>query len=167
MGVEKILDREQALQRGRETQSLGRCIVFTNGCFDLLTPGHVHLLSEAKRMGDLLVVGLNTDASIRSIKGPERPIYSERDRAFLLSAIEWVDVVTLFDELTPVDLIVALHPDVLVKGEEYAVPDIVGAKEVMSWGGSVCRVSMKEGISTTRTIEKIRQVGEKTGCHDE
>lgn len=129
-------------------------IVFTNGVFDILHVGHVELLNKAKSFGDVLVVGVNSDASVRRLKGPSRPINSQRDRCNLLLAFSMVDHVCVFEEDTPLELIQALRPDVLVKGSEYSVAKIVGAAEVRSWGGRVRRVKMKPGYSTTAIIRR-------------
>jgi rfaE bifunctional protein nucleotidyltransferase chain/domain len=131
-------------------------VVFTNGVFDLLHAGHIDLLTAARALGDSLVVGLNTDASVHQLKGPTRPIHSEADRAYVVAALECVDAVTVFDEDTPLELIMALHPDVLVKGGDYTPDTIVGRTEVESWGGRVHVVPLTSGHSTTRIIEALR-----------
>jgi rfaE bifunctional protein nucleotidyltransferase chain/domain len=131
-------------------------IVFTNGCFDLLHRGHIELLLAAKRLGDRLVVGINSDRSIQRLKGPSRPLVNEMDRAFMLLQLRPVDHVTIFDEDTPLETIRVLEPDVLVKGAEYGRGDIVGADFVEETGGTVVRVEMVEGYSTSYFIEKIR-----------
>lgn len=131
-------------------------IVFTNGCFDLLHRGHIVLLLEAKRLGNCLVVGINSDSSVVRLKGPSRPFVNEEDRAFMLLQLRPVDYVTIFDEDTPLETIRRLEPDVLVKGAEYPLDDIVGADFVEGRGGSVVRVSMLKGYSTSRFIEKLR-----------
>jgi D-beta-D-heptose 7-phosphate kinase/D-beta-D-heptose 1-phosphate adenosyltransferase len=134
---------------------LSRKIVFTNGCFDILHRGHIDCLGKAAAFGDYLVVGVNTDASTRRLKGPQRPINKEGDRLLLLAALEVVDAVILFDEPTPFELITALRPDVLAKGGDYNIDTIVGAKEVMGWGGTVEVIPYEQGYSTTGIIEKI------------
>jgi rfaE bifunctional protein nucleotidyltransferase chain/domain len=131
-------------------------VVFTNGVFDLLHAGHIDLLTAARALGDSLVVGLNTDASVHQLKGPTRPIHSEADRAYVVAALECVDAVTVFDEDTPLELIMALRPDVLVKGGDYTPDTIVGRAEVESWGGRVHVVPLTAGHSTTRIIEALR-----------
>lgn len=131
-------------------------VVFTNGVFDLLHPGHVDVLVGARRRGDALVVGLNSDASVVRLKGPERPIRSESERAHVLAALESVDAVTIFEEDTPLELIRALRPDVLVKGGDYSLETVVGAQDVRGWGGEVVIISLTAGHSTTRTIERLR-----------
>jgi len=137
-------------------RSKGRRIVFTNGCFDILHPGHVFYLEKAARMGDVLVVGLNSDASVRAIKGRERPINKERDRAKVLSALSFVDYVTIFGEATPERVIKKLKPDVLVKGGDWKAKDIVGGDFVKSRGGRVASIKFLKGHSTTSLIEKLR-----------
>lgn len=129
-------------------------VVFTNGVFDVLHRGHVVLLAAARAEGDALVVGLNSDASVRRLKGPARPITGERDRAYVLGALEMVDRVVLFDEDTPLALITALEPDVLAKGADYASDAIVGADVVTARGGRVVRVPLEGGYSTTGLIER-------------
>jgi rfaE bifunctional protein nucleotidyltransferase chain/domain len=131
-------------------------VVFTNGVFDLLHPGHVDLLVAARAAGDALVVGLNTDASVRRLKGPERPVRTEADRAYVLAALEMVDAVTLFSHDTPLELILALRPDVLVKGGDYSPDTVVGRREVEGWGGRVLIVPLTPGQSTTSIVEKLR-----------
>lgn len=131
-------------------------VVFTNGVFDLLHVGHVDLLIAARSMGDRLIVGLNSDASVRRLKGPARPVRSEHDRAYVVAALETVDAVTVFDQDTPLELILALRPDVLVKGGDYTPDTIVGRPEVESWGGRVHVVPLTAGQSTTRIIEALR-----------
>ncbi len=131
-------------------------IVFTNGCFDILHAGHIALLRNARSLGDILVIGLNTDDSVKRLKGPSRPLHSEADRATVLSELESVGLVVLFDEDTPIDLINALKPDVLVKGEDYKKHQVVGATEVESWGGRVELVPLLAGRSTTAAIERAK-----------
>ncbi len=131
-------------------------VVFTNGVFDLLHPGHIDLLVGARRQGDALVVGLNTDASVRRLKGPGRPVRTEAERAYVLAALAMVDVVVLFAEDTPLDLIRALEPDVLVKGGDYTEATIVGAPDVRARGGAVVVIPLTPGQSTTSIIERLR-----------
>jgi D-beta-D-heptose 7-phosphate kinase/D-beta-D-heptose 1-phosphate adenosyltransferase len=133
----------------------GRRVVFTNGVFDLLHRGHIDLLLAARRAGDALVVGLNTDASVRRLKGDARPVRSQADRAYVVAALAMVDVVVLFDQDTPLELIRALTPDVLVKGGDYTEDTIVGAADVRANGGSVIVVPLTEGHSTTATVEQL------------
>jgi D-beta-D-heptose 7-phosphate kinase/D-beta-D-heptose 1-phosphate adenosyltransferase len=132
-------------------------LVFTNGVFDLLHPGHVDVLTGARARGDALVVGVNGDASVRRLgKGPERPVRAEWERAYVLAALECVDAVVLFEEDTPLQLIRALRPDVLVKGGDYDEATIVGAADVRAWGGDVVVVPLTPGQSTTSIVEKLR-----------
>ena len=129
--------------------------MFTNGVFDLLHPGHIDVLVAARRLGDALIVGLNTDASVRRLKGPERPVRSEAERAYVLAAVEAVDAVVLFGEDTPIDLVVTLEPDVIAKGGDYTVDTIVGAREVIARGGEAVVIPLTPGQSTTSIIEKL------------
>ena len=138
--------------RSRQT---GR-VVFTNGVFDLLHPGHVDVLVAARACGDVLVVGLNSDASVRRLKGPERPVRCEAERAYVLAALEAVDVVTLFEQDTPLELVRVLHPDVIVKGGDYSPDSVVGGEDVRARGGSVVIIPLTPGHSTTSTIERLR-----------
>lgn len=150
----KILSREEVLRRWARPRQ-GR-LVFTNGCFDLLHRGHAEYLAGARRLGDALLVALNTDDSVRRLKGPGRPIANEADRAYVIASLEAVDAVTLFDEDTPRELIAALLPDVLVKGGDYRPEDIVGREEVEAAGGRVLVLPLVQGRSTTRLLERIR-----------
>jgi D-beta-D-heptose 7-phosphate kinase/D-beta-D-heptose 1-phosphate adenosyltransferase len=135
----------------------GGLVAFTNGCFDILHAGHVRLLAAARQTADALVVGLNDDASVTRLKGPSRPLVPQAERAELLAALEAVDRVVLFGEDTPLETLLALRPDVLVKGADWAEDAIVGAREVKSWGGRVARVQLVPGTSTTAIIERIRE----------
>jgi rfaE bifunctional protein nucleotidyltransferase chain/domain len=146
-------------RRWREAQA-GR-VVFTNGVFDLLHPGHVDVLLGARRCGDALVLALNSDASVRRLKGPERPVRSEAERAYVAAAFEMVDCVVLFEQDTPLELIRALRPDVLVKGGDYSEATIVGAPEVRGWGGEVRVISLTPGQSTTNIINTLRGLQER------
>jgi D-beta-D-heptose 7-phosphate kinase/D-beta-D-heptose 1-phosphate adenosyltransferase len=136
----------------------GYSIVFTNGCFDILHKGHVAYLQSAKSMGDILIVGMNTDASVKRLKGEERPINTLEDRAFVLSALKSVDYVVPFDEDNPLTLIQSIKPDVLVKGGDYTMETIIGAKEVLAHGGRVEIIPFVEGKSTSSIIDAIRRV---------
>jgi D-beta-D-heptose 7-phosphate kinase/D-beta-D-heptose 1-phosphate adenosyltransferase len=149
----KVRDRDAA-RRWREQQA-GR-VVFTNGVFDLLHPGHVDVLLAARRAGDRLAVGVNSDASVRRLKGPERPVRSEAERAYVLAALEMVDCVVVFEEDTPLELIRHLRPDVLVKGGDYTESTIVGAPDVRAWGGDVRVIPLTPGQSTTNIIRSLR-----------
>lgn len=137
----------------------GERIVFTNGCFDLLHPGHIKLIAKAAALGDRLIVAINDDASVRRLKGEHRPIYPENERSEILLALRWVDFVTIFPEDTPLETIRAVRPDVLVKGEEYRQRDIVGADFVRSYGGRVARVQMKRGYSTRSIVRRVLRSG--------
>jgi len=152
----KILTRDELVDRyGRPREALR--LVFTNGCFDVLHRGHVSYLATARALGDALVVGVNTDASVRRLdKGSDRPLVGERDRAFVLAALECVDAVCLFDEDTPRALISAILPDVLVKGGDYTMDNVVGREEVVAAGGEVVLVPLVEGYSTTDLLTRIR-----------
>lgn len=150
------MSREEIRRKVEQWRLLGKTIAFTNGCFDILHIGHISSLSDAAREADFLVVGLNTDASTKRLKGPGRPVNNEQSRAVLLAALVIVDAVVLFDEDTPLELIKHIQPDVLVKGGDYTVENIVGAKEVIDRGGRVVINPIVEGFSTTGIIEKIR-----------
>lgn len=151
---EKIVSRDFFVRN--DLKRHGRKIVFTNGCFDVLHFGHVHYLLQAKELGDILVIGLNSDDSVRRLKGPTRPINGEKERAFVLSALACVDYVVVFDEDTPKDLIKTVRPDVLVKGGDYTLDNIVGADFVTQNGGTVTTIPFVEGFSSTRIIEKLK-----------
>jgi D-beta-D-heptose 7-phosphate kinase / D-beta-D-heptose 1-phosphate adenosyltransferase len=151
---DKILSRAQLLSRAALWRANAQRIVFTNGCFDLLHIGHITLLEEARRFGDRLVVGINTDSSVRALKGPSRPIVGERERARVLAALAAVDAVVAFDEPTPLALITELKPDVLVKGGDYATDSIVGAEQMRLWGGQVQIVPFVAGHSTTSLLAR-------------
>ena len=137
----------------------GKKVVFTNGCFDILHWGHVYYLQEARKLGDVLVVGVNSDSSIRRLKGPSRPINPLVDRMKVLAGLESVDAVISFSANTPLGLIKKIRPDVLVKGGDWPVDMIVGAKEVLSWGGRVITIPIQKGRSTSEVIEKIQTIG--------
>jgi len=134
-----------------------RRVAFTNGCFDLLHPGHLSLLEGARAEADALIVGINSDASVRELKGPSRPVIPEAERAEVLLGLDAVDAVVIYDEPTPLQVIEALRPDVLVKGADWALDQIVGREEVEAWGGRVVRVPLVPGRSTTGILERIRQ----------
>jgi D-beta-D-heptose 7-phosphate kinase/D-beta-D-heptose 1-phosphate adenosyltransferase len=152
--ADKICSWEQIAAKVAQWQ--GKKIVFTNGCFDLLHTGHVTYLEQAKKLGDKLIVGLNTDRSVSALKGPDRPIIHEMDRARVLAALEAVDAVVLFDQDTPLALISHIKPQVLVKGNDYAEEDVVGGTEVKSWGGTVALVPVVSGHSSSGIIEKLQ-----------
>jgi D-beta-D-heptose 7-phosphate kinase/D-beta-D-heptose 1-phosphate adenosyltransferase len=150
----KVLTRKQMSVRSASWKEIAERVVFTNGCFDLLHIGHITLLEQARSFGDRLIVAINSDRSVTELKGPSRPIVGERERATVLAALASVDAVVVFDEPTPLEMILALRPDVIVKGGDYDVSNVVGSKEVLSWGGQVKIVPIVEGFSTTRLIEK-------------
>ncbi len=154
----EVLDRDQLRQWGEAVHAAGRTIAFTNGCFDLLHSGHLASLTQAAENADELVVALNSDASVLQLKGPGRPLLPQMDRAALIAALRPVSAVTIFAEPTPLETILQIRPDVLVKGSEYTEEDIVGAPEVKSWGGRIVRVPMVPGWSTSQIIEAIRQL---------
>lgn len=149
--LQSVIDRLAPIRRDKK-------VVFTNGCFDLLHVGHVRYLKSAKELGDFLVVGINSDASVRALKGDERPLQNEEDRAEILASLECIDSVILFSDPTPVELIKAIQPDVLVKGGDWAIDKIVGADIVRTAGGQVTTIPFVNGRSTTRLVEKIRQL---------
>ncbi len=140
-----------------KAKAKGKTIVLTNGCFDLLHRGHLHLLKEAKKLGDLLIVAMNSDRSVRKIKGPDRPILPEEERAELIAALEMVDYVTSFDNPDPYEVIKELRPNVLVKGGDWDKDEIVGTEVVKGDGGEVAVVPYLEGYSTTQIIERMRK----------
>ena len=149
--------REQLVAKRRRWRDEGRRVVFTNGCFDLLHPGHIALLESARAEGDVLVVGLNSDRSVRMLKGEGRPVLPEAERAEALLALETVDAVVVYDEDTPRETIAALQPDVLVKGADWAEAAIVGRDEVLAAGGRVVRVPLVAGRSTSEVLARIRR----------
>ena len=157
MTESKILSRPQAIEQADRWRSDGQSIVFTNGCFDIVHLGHIDYLEKARALGERLILGLNTDASVSCIKGPLRPVVNEYARARLMAALQFVDAVTLFGEPTPLELIEAIRPDVLVKGDDYTVATIVGADFVLAHGGRVETVALVPGYSTTKLIERIKQ----------
>jgi len=151
-GLSKIL---KSLKKKRKR------IVFTNGCFDILHPGHISYLKKARALGDILVVGLNSDNSVRKLKGPPRPITPQKKRAELLGSLEFVDFITIFNESTPFNLIRKLKPHILVKGADWKTKDVVGRSFVESYGGKVRRIPFLKGYSTTRLIKKILKSAKK------
>ena len=155
-GKQKRLDELTAI--AAEARKSGNTVVFTNGCFDILHRGHVHVLRRAKAAGDLLIVALNSDASVRQIKGDRRPVLAEADRAELIGAMEMVDYVIVFDEPEPTRLIAAIKPDVLVKGGDWK-DNVVGAELVQGYGGRIVIVPYLEGFSTSEIIERIKSNG--------
>lgn len=156
--TQKIYDRERLIRQCHIWRQASRKIVFTNGCFDILHHGHLDYLVKAADQGNVLIVGVNSDASVRGLKGPERPITHESDRAFQLASLLFVDAVCLFEEDTPLALIQALRPDVLVKGGDYTIDKIVGATDVQQAGGRVEIIPFVPGYSTTGLIDRIRSL---------
>jgi rfaE bifunctional protein nucleotidyltransferase chain/domain len=153
--TDKILSLPQLQEHINTWRSQGQKIVFTNGCFDLLHLGHVDYLEKARQFGDKLVLGLNSDASISRIKGPSRPLQDEMSRARVMASLLFIDAVVLFNEDTPLDLIKAVQPDILVKGDDYTIESIVGHDVVLARGGEVKTVSLVKGYSTTNIVKKI------------
>lgn len=153
--IKTLANAANAIKRLKQEN---RKVVFTNGCFDILHAGHVNYLSKAKSLGDILVIGLNSDGSVKKIKGKSRPIVSQKNRAILLAALEAVDFVVIFDELTPLKLIKAIRPDVLVKGGDWKKENIVGSDFVESYGGKVKSLAYIKGLSTRELIDKIRKL---------
>lgn len=155
----KILDNTTSLLRHVNMwRSQGKKIVFTNGCFDILHHGHLDLIAKAADLGNILIVGLNTDASVKRLKGNDRPVNHEKDRLFQMASLLCVDAVCLFDEDTPEELIKSINPDVLVKGGDYTIDKIVGAKNVLDNGGSVEIIPFVQGYSTTNLIDNIKKL---------
>jgi rfaE bifunctional protein nucleotidyltransferase chain/domain len=158
MTSNKIYSLEDAVNLVKNWKSTDNKVVFTNGCFDIVHLGHIDYLEKARNLGTKLVLGLNTDASVNRLKGPTRPVVNEYARARMMAAFEFVDAVILFDEPTPLTLIEAIKPDILVKGDDYTVETIVGSDFVISNGGEVKTISLVKGYSTTKLIEKIKQL---------
>ena len=152
--VASFYSRADLVEQRRRWKAEGKIVVFTNGCYDLLHPGHIRLLEQAKSFGDILILALNTDSSVRRMKGPDRPLLAETERAAMALALEAVDAVTLFDEDTPRELIAAVLPDVLVKGADWS-HFIAGREEVEAAGGRVLTVALEPGYSTTNIVESI------------
>jgi len=150
----RYYERQELIRARAEWKRAGKKVVFTNGCYDLLHPGHVRLLERARSLGDVLILALNTDSSVRRLKGPSRPLIAQADRAALALALEAVDAVTLFDEDTPRELIAAVLPDVLVKGADWA-HFIAGREEVEAAGGQVLALALEPGYSTTSIVEEL------------
>lgn len=154
----KIVDKDGLLDRVKEWKETGQKIVFSNGCFDIMHLGHVDYLEKARNLGDKLIVGLNTDKSVRRLKGEERPIVPEYARARMLAALEFVDAVIFFEEETPYNLIQTILPDILVKGSDYTIESIIGADIVLKKNGKVEFIDLIEGFSTTKIINKIKSL---------
>jgi D-beta-D-heptose 7-phosphate kinase/D-beta-D-heptose 1-phosphate adenosyltransferase len=156
MGADRILSVEAAATLAADVRARGGKVVFTNGVFDLLHPGHVRYLQDARRLGDALIVGLNSDRSVRANKGAERPVTPEAERAEILAALSSVDAVAMFDEQTPGGIIQRIQPDVLVKGADWGAGNIVGRDTVEARGGTVVRMELSPGYSTTELIRRVR-----------
>ena len=155
--IEKILDRRAMLAERERLRSSGKRLVFTNGVFDLLHVGHVRYLAEARALGDALLVAINSDRTVRELKGPDRPVFDQSERAEILAALRVVDYVVVFDDVSPRSLIAELLPDVLVKGGDYDLDQIHGREEVEAAGGNVISLPFVEGTSTTALIQKINR----------
>lgn len=151
----KIVNREELVSLRNQAEKEGKKVVFTNGCFDILHRGHIEIFQKSKSLGDILIVGLNSDASVKMLKGDKRPIVNEDDRAVVIAALESVDYVCLFEEETPAEIIKLLKPDILVKGGDYKIEEIVGRDTVLEHGGEVVAVPLVEGRATRCIIEKI------------
>ena len=156
--MNKILERNALKDKLEELRKKGEKIAFTNGCFDILHVGHIRYLREAKKTADVLVLALNSDSSVRSLKGKERPLVPEKERAEIIAALEFIDFVTIFNELTPLELINYLKPDILIKGGDWAEEDVVGREEIKEWGGRVAIIPEVEGKSTTNIVEKLKKL---------
>jgi rfaE bifunctional protein nucleotidyltransferase chain/domain len=156
--VKKIFAQEELKKELERIRKEGKTIAFTNGCFDILHVGHVRYLRDAKKTADVLILALNSDSSVRTIKGEKRPLIPQEERADVLAGLESVDYVTIFDEPTPLELINYLKPDVLIKGGDWAEESIVGRDVVRSWGGRVIVIPEIEGASTTNIVDKVLKV---------
>ena len=154
--MDKITDISSLKRKLAAWRFQDKKIVFTNGVFDLLHTGHITYLTKAAELGEKLIIGLNADASVKRLKGPDRPVNNENSRALLLAALFFVDAIVLFDDDTPLDLITQLMPDILVKGADYTIDNIVGAKEVIANGGEVKTIDFVDGFSSTSIIQKIK-----------
>jgi D-beta-D-heptose 7-phosphate kinase/D-beta-D-heptose 1-phosphate adenosyltransferase len=155
--IEKILNPEQMLRERKRLRAAGKRLVFTNGVFDILHVGHVRYLAEARTLGDALLVAINSDQTVRELKGPDRPIFNQAERAEILAALRFVDYVTVFDNISPRSLITELLPDVLVKGGDYQLDQIHGREEVEAAGGKVISLPFVEGASTTDLIKRMKK----------
>jgi len=156
MAKDKIYSADRLVKVIEGLKRDGKVVVFTNGCFDILHVGHVRYLAVAKGEGDILVVGVNSDKSVRDLKGQNRPVQDEESRAEIIASLQSVDFVVIFDEADPLSLIVKFKPDILVKGEDWKEGEIVGGDEVLSWGGKVVRARLTPSSSTTSIIERIK-----------
>jgi rfaE bifunctional protein nucleotidyltransferase chain/domain len=155
----RVMTREALAEQRTQLRQMGKKVVFTNGCFDIIHRGHVDYLTKSRALGDVLIVGLNSDASVKRLKGPSRPVVQEEDRAFVLAGLCAVDYVCLFEEDTPYELIRAVVPDVLVKGGDWAIENVVGRDIVEAAGGKVQTISFVDGRSTTNIIKRIAESG--------
>lgn len=156
--MNKILKKDVLRKKLKDLRKKGKKIAFTNGCFDILHVGHVRYLRKARKTADVLVLALNSDSSVRSIKGEKRPLINEKERAEILAALEFVDFVTIFKESTPLKLIKYLKPDILIKGGDWPEEKVIGREEVKKWGGHVEIIPEIKGKSTTNIVEKIRHI---------
>ncbi len=156
--MEKVLARKDLKEKIDAAKTAGKRVIFTNGCFDIIHAGHTHYLARARDLGDILVVAVNSDSSVRGIKGEKRPLIPEDERAEVIAALGCVDFVTIFEEPDPQTLIDLLRPDVLVKGGDWREEDVVGRESVASWGGKVIIIPHKKGLSTTNIVERIKAV---------
>jgi len=161
MPIEKVLPLDKTYQLVDELKRQGRCVVFTNGCFDLLHPGHTRCLEEARKLGDVLIVAVNSDRTVRALKGPDRPLQSEMERAEVLAALAAVDYVTIFDDVSSQGVIARMLPNVLVKGGDWGRDQVVGRAEVEAAGGRVVQIPVVPGRSTTALIDAARRAKEK------
>ena len=156
--AEKIVAEKELLQKLNVWRLLGKTIVFSNGCFDILHAGHIASLTEAAKHGDILIIGVNADDSVKKIKGNNRPVNNEDSRSLLLASLSIVDAVIIFAEETPLEIIKKIQPDVLVKGGDYSIDQVAGAKEIIAHGGRVIINPLKHGFSTTKIIQKIKDI---------
>jgi len=156
--IDKIVSLSQGIKQVNDWKRHNINVVFSNGCFDILHAGHVEYLEKARQKGDKLIVGLNSDKSVSLLKGPSRPVVDEISRSRILASLEFVDLVIIFDELTPINLIKAIDPDILVKGKDYKISNIVGADFVLQNGGKVETIELTKGFSTTNVIGKIKNL---------
>lgn len=156
--MSKVVSLDQLQPARQQLRHAGKSVVFTNGCFDLLHPGHVRYLQEARSLGDALIVALNSDRAVRELKGATRPILKENERAEVMAALECVDYVVIFDDISPQATIAALLPDILVKGGDWGVENIIGASEVTAAGGQVLSLNFVPGVSTSEIIDRIQQI---------
>ncbi|OGP66318.1 MAG: glycerol-3-phosphate cytidylyltransferase [Deltaproteobacteria bacterium RBG_16_44_11] len=156
--MKKIIEKNALKKKLEKLRREGKKIAFTNGCFDILHVGHIRYLREAKKTADILVLALNSDSSVRAIKGNKRPLTCEGERAEILAALEFIDFVTIFEETTPLELIIDLKPDVLIKGGDWPEEKVVGREEIKKWGGRVAIIPEILGKSTTNIVEKIKKM---------